>query len=314
MKFKLFAVTGVMALGAGSALAAPMAHADTNQLDQATTTTKATKSVDVQEYWSADRMKNAKDGSELVSQDQKQSAKQSTQSKGQRVAHQGKKAATPSADPESPKKSVGKVFFTLGGSDYVCSGNSVSATNDSVVTTAGHCVNEGPGDFATNFVFVPAYEDGDAPYGKWEATNLATSSAWKNSGDINNDVGFAVMGANSSGQNLAEVVGSTGIEFNAERGQSYTSYGYPAASPFDGESLYSCSGTAGPDTIQSGHTTQGIDCDMTGGSSGGPWLLDNGNQNSINSYGYNGVDKMFGPYYGDVAKQVYDAAAKASNA
>lgn len=311
MKFKLFAVTGVMALGAGSALAAPMAHADTNQLDQVNTT-RATKTTNVQDYWSADRMKNAKDGSELVGDKTGKSA--TKQNKGNRVAHQGKSAQTPSADPESPKKTVGKVFFTLGGSDYVCSGNSVSATNDSVVTTAGHCVNEGPGDFATNFVFVPAYENGDAPYGKWEATNLATSSAWKNSGDINNDVGFAVMAPNSSGQNLAEVVGSTGIEFNADRGENYTAYGYPAASPFDGESLYSCSGTASDDTIQSGHTTQGIDCDMTGGSSGGPWLLDNGNQNSINSYGYNGVEKMFGPYYGDVAEQVYNAAAEASNA
>lgn len=314
MKFKLFAVTGVMALGAGSALAAPMAHADTAQLNEVNST-KAAQTANVQDYWSADRMKGAKDGSQLVDQSNKSASQaQGKQAQGKRVAHQGKSAASPSADPESPKKTVGKVFFTLGGSDYVCSGNSVSATNDSVVTTAGHCVNEGPGDFATNFVFVPAYENGDAPYGKWEASDLATSTAWKNSGDINNDVGFAVMKANGEGKKLAEVVGSTGIEFNAARGQNYTSYGYPAASPFDGESLYSCSGKAGPDDIQSGHTTQGITCDMTGGSSGGPWLLDNGNQNSINSYGYNGVEKMFGPYYGDVAQQVYDSAAKASNA
>ena len=44
--------------------------------------------------------------------------------------------------------------------DYVCSGTALLSGNKSVVWTAGHCVNEGPGDFATNWEFVPAYKDG----------------------------------------------------------------------------------------------------------------------------------------------------------
>jgi hypothetical protein len=57
-------------------------------------------------------------------------------------------------------RTTGKVFFTLGGSDYVCSGSSTTAANRSLVQTAGHCLNEGPGDFVTHFTFVPAYADG----------------------------------------------------------------------------------------------------------------------------------------------------------
>ena len=66
-----------------------------------------------------------------------------------------------------------------------------------VVTTAGHCVNEGPGDFVTNFAFYPAYNNGaSATYGTWTAKTLLTTDGWATSGDYNVDVGFAVMNTN----------------------------------------------------------------------------------------------------------------------
>ena len=46
----------------------------------------------------------------------------------------------------SPVSHIGKVFFTLGGVDYVCSANSVTSANGNTVSTAGHCLNEGPGE------------------------------------------------------------------------------------------------------------------------------------------------------------------------
>jgi hypothetical protein len=49
---------------------------------------------------------------------------------------------------------------------------------------------------------------------------------------------------------------------------------------------------------------------MTGGSSGGPWFLGSGAQNSVNSFGYNNIPNvMFGPYYGSVAQTTYATAA-----
>ena len=48
---------------------------------------------------------------------------------------------------------------------------------------------------------------------------------------------------------------------------------------------------------------------MTGGSSGGGWIVGN-NVMSVNSYGYsNQPNVMFGPYLGSVAQSVYNAAA-----
>ena len=102
-------------------------------------------------------------------------------------------------------------------------------------------------------------------------------------------------------------------------GTRLTSYGYPAASPFNGTQQYAC---ASPfrrwDTITLLDPMQ-ISCDMTGGSSGGGWFLD-ANANSVgdageplvsvNSYGYS-FEKttMYGPYMalGGQAQALYDS-------
>ncbi len=213
---------------------------------------------------------------------------------------------------ETPVKHIGKVFFTLGGANYVCSGNSVSSTNKSTVSTAGHCLNEGPGAFATKFTFVPAYLNGAAPYGMWTAKALYAPTQWSSGGDMTYDTGFAVMNT-LNGQNLADVVGASGVQFNAARGLTYKAFGYPAAAPFNGESLKSCSGTATNDPYNPQFNTQGIPCNMTGGSSGGPWFIgtsSTGYQNSVNSYGYGSKSTtMYGPYWGSVIQQAYSTAA-----
>ena len=66
------------------------------------------------------------------------------------------------AGPPSSRRArrrFGKVFFSIGRSNYVCSGTATNSTNGDVVTTAGHCVSDG-GTFVTNFAFVPAYNNG----------------------------------------------------------------------------------------------------------------------------------------------------------
>lgn len=299
---KLFRLAVALSMSVGVAVGG--AHAAQASSDVADAPARRTVNVDA--YWTSARMKGALPGERLV-----------VGKKASGVARTSRTLAVPAitrvgtaATPASPRPTIGKVFFTLGGANYVCSGNVVNAGNRSVVTTAGHCVNEGPGAFATNWVFVPAYNNGSAPYGRWAATRLFTSSQWASRGDMTYDVGFAVIGRNSAGKAIADVVGATGIQFGAARGQYYRSYGYPAASPFNGQTLQSCQGYARDDSRQPG-TTQGIPCDMTGGSSGGPWFLNNGSQNSVNSYGYDGIKTMYGPYYGDVAMKVYQNAAAA---
>jgi hypothetical protein len=238
----------VLALtAAGGATAAPAAPDGDEK--KPSVTSSALDSAGAADYWTADRMLTAIPGDVLAGKALERGNRSSPLlvEKGKSTEVKATKGKQTIAQSEAPVKTVGKVFFTLAGTNYVCSGNSVSAKNNSTVSTAGHCVNEGPGAFATNFVFIPAYENGAAPYGKWTATSLHAPTQWSKDGNMAYDTGFAVVGPNSSGQLLADVVGATGVAFNQARGLSYESFGYPAASPFNGETLKSCTGKASDD-------------------------------------------------------------------
>lgn len=276
--------------------------------------------AEVDDYWTADRMRNAVPAEVLVDDNVVASGKVASGAPVVYGAEQSsdrldaalpptlKQRASSSAVRQAPVSHIGKVFFTLNGGDYVCSGNVVSSANESVVATAGHCLNAGPGAFATRWTFVPAYENGSAPYGRWPATELIAPTQWTARGDITYDTGFATV-ATRGGQTIQDVVGATSIAFNQPRGLSYKAYGYPAGAPFDGQKLWLCQGSTVNDPFGQSDS-QGIPCNMTGGSSGGPWFLANGAQNSVNSFGYDAVrNTMFGPYFGSVAQDAYTAAA-----
>jgi len=209
-------------------------------------------------------------------------------------------------------QTAGRVFFTFDGSPASCSGDAVTSANRSVVVTAGHCVKY-QGSWHTDWIFVPGYDNGAAPHGEWPATATLTTPQWEADEDLNYDVGVAVV-APQGGRYLTDAVGGQGIAFNQPRGQRMHSFGYPAEPPYDGSELTYCSGRTFDDPIGTGDL--GLRCDMTGGSSGGPWFAEFdestgvGVQGSVNSFGYTflpGV--MFGPYFGADVEDLYDAAA-----
>ncbi len=216
----------------------------------------------------------------------------------------------------------GKVFLTVkGGSapgDYVCSGTAISSNNGSVVWSAGHCVFDTlGGGYAANWMFVPAFKNGAAPFGEWPAVKLASPDDWRQDGNSSYDYSAAKVATNGGGETLNQVVGGRGIGFNQPRSQQYTSYGYPAEQPpieFTGGREFACqSGLGGTDNPPgSGPNTDWIGCDMTGGSSGGGWIAD-GTLLSVNSYSYCVVlvceQRLYGPYLDGTAKQLYKQIA-----
>lgn len=262
-------------------------------------------------YWTPERMENAIDGDGLIAEAVKRAQAIVTAPVPVTV---GDPTSIPASDTPSiaPIAHIGKVFMTLDGEDYVCSGNSIASGNHDVVATAGHCVKDGTGSWVTNFEFVPAYDNGSAPYGKYAARTVVTTTGWANNGDLNYDTGFAVMNT-LNGQHVNTAAGASGVAFNQARGSSFTLYGYPAAPPFNGETLQTCSGAARQDDQSS--TDQGVSCNMTGGSSGGPWFIGGGaggQQNSINSFGYDNVaNVMWGPYWGSDIQDAYNDASAA---
>ncbi|MFE6834306.1 trypsin-like serine peptidase [Streptomyces sp. NPDC057705] len=229
-------------------------------------------------------------------------------------------AASPTAFPQAGGawtgggavvKTSGRVFFTMGGRTASCSGDSVTSANGSTVITAGHCVKY-QGAWHTNWVFVPAYNNGSAPYGQWSATKTFATDQWAASEDMNMDVGLAVV-APLNGQTLSQAVGAQGILFNGGYNKKMYSFGFPAAAPYDGTKLVYCSGNSSKDFLLT--RDHGLACNMTGGSSGGPWFQDFneatglGTQVSVNSFGYTFLpNRMYGPYFGNEAKAAYDKA------
>ncbi|WP_158888794.1 trypsin-like serine peptidase [Amycolatopsis anabasis] len=209
---------------------------------------------------------------------------------------------------------AGRVFFTFGGRKASCSGDAVTSGNKSVVVTAGHCVKY-QGSWHTDWVFVPAYDNGNAPYGQWAARKTLTTPQWEASEDMNYDVGIGVVNQ-LDGKSLTDVVGSQGIGFNQARNQNMYAFGYPAAAPYDGSKLIYCSGSTFTDFLLT--RDHAMSCNMTGGSSGGPWFLSfnegagTGVQASVNSFGYTFLPNyMFGPYFGADVEKLYNTAQAA---
>ena len=210
-----------------------------------------------------------------------------------------------------PNRAHGKVFFKIGTAGYVCSGTVVPSAGDDLVLTAGHCVYDAGGTdaFVTNFAFVPGYRNGNRPYGTWPAEALATTTGWQ-AENFNYDVAFANV-AQVGGSELENVVGARGIGFNQPRDQDYDAFGYPAVSPFDGQKLWVCDSSYfgdDPHNSSPGPSPMGIGCDMTGGASGGGWVIAGGHIASVTSFGYNLAseqDHLYGPYFGSVAKTLY---------
>ncbi|MFI6294000.1 trypsin-like serine peptidase [Nonomuraea sp. NPDC050790] len=211
-------------------------------------------------------------------------------------------------------KTTGRVFLTVAGVDFVCSAGTVKSANRDVVVTAGHCVKDGAGEWADNWTFVPGYQEGGGqPYGAYTARRMFVAGPWSRSGDDSYDVGMVALNTHR-GRHVGDVVGFQEIAFNGARGGQAYGFGYPADPPYDGERLFYCAGRLRNDPY--GQTRdQGLGCDMTAGSSGGPWLTrfdaatGKGTVTSVSSFKYSDDQgTMYGPYFGDSARALFTTA------
>lgn len=213
-------------------------------------------------------------------------------------------------------RTTGKVFFTMGGHDYVCSGSTVASANSDVVVTAAHCVKNGTGGWATNWTFVPGYAGGKQPYGSFSASRFYVASQWSRKTDNDYDVAFVrVNPARQGGAKVpvVDAVGGQGISFGSAPAR-VAAFGYPADAPYGGGRLYYCSGKVNPDPY---HETDdsGLRCAMTAGSSGGPWMggfgpaAGTGTITAVSSFKYStNSEILYGTPLGPVAQQLYQAA------
>lgn len=181
------------------------------------------------------------------------------------------------ADRSFPYRAVGKLFFTIPGvGDAVCS---ASVIRPRVVLTAGHCVHSGTASgFFANFLFVPALRSGNAPFGVWDWSYVIVTGTWASGGGtVPNAADYAmieVVDQTVSGalSRIGDITGSLGYQTNTLLPNHAHLLGYPVA--FDSgvrmHQVTSQSHAAG------GNNTVLYGSDMTGGSSGGPWVMNFG--------------------------------------
>ncbi|MDP2624372.1 MAG: hypothetical protein Q8Q29_11305 [Actinomycetota bacterium] len=244
---------------------------------------------------------------------------------------------------------TGKVLFALGtdaqGNDqyWICSASVIADpvnNSRSIVLTAGHCVydNEGSGEFASHWMFIPDYDAAPAPldregnfcaataYGCWTASSLVVHAGFASAGGFNDqavlyDWGFAVVGDGGKTSELVEdVVGAQAYEFAPQAIDGSVTgwaFGYPAQKKYKGNDLIYCSNAIDGDPYNSDDTYRMNQCKLNGGSSGGPWFkafdagIGEGTLISVNSYGYLGVTAMHGPMFNSNTQATYSAALTA---
>lgn len=223
------------------------------------------------------------------------------------------------ADPTTPEFRIhGVILLSFGIFGYGrCSGTAVRSANKSVVITAGHCLHLGRSWFEGEAAFVPAYRYGQRPFGIFPVRWIDTTTQWRvGDNNFNYDVGAMVVGRNGAGQLLGDAVGGAKIAWGLKPKQAFSVHGYPAEEPFDGETQRDC-GTAeyfGHDPYSlaiPGPLNLAVRCGVTGGASGGGWLIHGDTLNGVTSYGY--FDQRspdYGPYFGREVARLYGRAVR----
>ncbi|HEK9104054.1 TPA: trypsin-like serine protease [Bacillus pseudomycoides] len=166
-------------------------------------------------------------------------------------------------------KTTGKLFFKKpsSSSTYVCSASVINSNADNAVLTAGHCVH-GNGSWYKDFVFVPAYYNGEHPYGSWIWERVQAPAGWTQSKNYSYDKAVIRISPNN-GNEIERYLGANGWITNIDPAQSNVRItGYPADPPYTGELPHSCYG----DTNKYSGTDAFMNCNFTGGSSGGAWF------------------------------------------
>lgn len=198
----------------------------------------------------------------------------------------------------SPWRSTGKLYFNVAGKPYECTAAMIT---QGLLVTAAHCVFEYGANSAagwhTDFVFVPAQADSSRPYGSWTASREFIPASYYKGNDTctqrgvvcNNDIAVLAMAA-QNGKLPGNVVGWYAYAWN----------GYSYVKSFGGASLASITQLGYPIALDGGlrmERTDGIGSfwtsgnlkntvlgsAQTGGSSGGPWLVNFGAQPSVGS-------------------------------
>ena len=172
---------------------------------------------------------------------------------------------------EYPYSTVGRLYFNDGYNIYNCT---ASLINYDVIVTAAHCVYDTDYNYwYGGWQFVPADWNYASimPWGYYNYYSATILSKWasakKSSKGLSSDVAILELYGNGTAPYAGYYAGWLGYSWNTSTKMVHHAIGYPS-NIFSGISSYICVGES-----FSNKGGLGLGCDMTYGSSGGPWIL-----------------------------------------
>jgi V8-like Glu-specific endopeptidase len=177
---------------------------------------------------------------------------------------------------------IGKLFTNSG----TCSASVVSG--NSIIVTAAHCCwNRTNNSWIGGWSFAPAYNNGNAPYGVFNWAHARVPTSWINNGDIPSDVCVIRLQNDSAGHAVTYYTGWLGRAWNFPPAQNMHAFGYPG-NIGGANNLEQCAAQSSAQAASCGSGVLNMACNMTYGSSGGPWIKDYGTGNHVDAtvHGY----------------------------
>jgi V8-like Glu-specific endopeptidase len=218
-----------------------------------------------------------------------------------------------------PYNATGKLWFNKPNDarTWFCS---ASLIKRGIAVTAAHCVaNYGAQQFYLNWQFAPAFRNGIAPYGIATAKSATVLTSYYNGTDpcaqagviCQDDVAVLTLNPPYVGANTGwYAYGWNGYSYNASGQALVTQLGYPLA--LDNGLLMERNDSQGFVSSSLSNNTI-IGSLMTGGSSGGPWLVNFGMAPSLSGVSF-GAAAVHNAVVGTTSWGYIDAAVKEQGA
>ncbi|MEV7772325.1 trypsin-like peptidase domain-containing protein [Kitasatospora sp. NPDC086791] len=172
------------------------------------------------------------------------------------------------AQQSAARDRIGTLSLRTAQGPRACTASVVQSPRHNLLVTAAHCVQSRRTGLLEGLVFTPGYRNGSTPYGTWPVQSVTVDPHWAAGDDPEYDVAFVTVGT-VGGRQIEDAVGGNPLGTGQGFGLPVSVTGYPNVS----DEPITCSVR----TRSQSATQERFDCGgYTDGTSGSPWVTDQG--------------------------------------